>query len=141
MAQRHQMFDDLPTAIARIRGDAGKSGHFTIEQHDLGPGAYRLHLNLRQQAGGQDDSVDASVAQPLEPGRARTSGPSAMSPTINDAPGGAGLGLHPADQCGVVRVGDAAHHQRQQGVAHRCPYRRYIRAALRHPGPAHASAD
>ena len=36
----------------------------------------------------------------------------------------AGLGLHPADQGDVVRIGDAAHQECQQGVADRCPSRR-----------------
>ncbi len=37
---------------------------------------------------------------------------------------GAGLGLHRPDQCGVVRIADAADHQGQQRAAHRHPARR-----------------
>ena len=63
------MLDDLPAAVARIGDDAGESGDLPVEQHDIGPITYRTQLILREKAGGEDDSVDSSIVQPLDMGK------------------------------------------------------------------------
>ena len=62
------MLDDLPATVARIGDDAGESGDLPVEQHDIGPITNRTELRIREKAGGEDDSVDSTIDQPLDMG-------------------------------------------------------------------------
>ena len=66
VTERGQMLDDLPAAVARIRDDAGESGDLPVEQDDIGQITYCAQLILREKAGGENDSVNSSIVQPLD---------------------------------------------------------------------------
>ena len=62
------MLDDLPATVARIGEDAGESGDLPVEQHNIGPINDRTQFFLREKAGREDDTVDATIVQPLDMG-------------------------------------------------------------------------
>ena len=136
------MLDDLPATVARIGDDACESGDLPVEQHNIGPITNRTELSLREKAGGEDDSVDSTIVHSLDMGELHLRSIGDVADNQRRA-GRASLGLHPADQRGVVGITDAADHEGQRGVMHRYPGRGISEApgdfldALAH-GPADA---
>ena len=117
-------------AVPRIRDDARESGHLPVEQDRLRSATPTARNSTSgKKTGGQNDSeYEASVT---EPATGRSDMHKLHLRPIGDVTdyqrraGRSGLGLHPADQRGVVRISDTTDHEAQQGTAYRYQARVY----------------